>query len=307
MSLANKRCLVLGAAGFIGSAICKRLDLEGAHVRRFGRAPPNPAPRESDWIVSELSDQTALKTALEGMDVVFHAAGASVPSDIETDPARDLIQNVVPTIRLMSLCSSAKVARLVYISSGGTVYGQNTQASSEISPTRPISAYGAGKLTVENYLSVSQHSYGLDYRTLRISNVFGPGQRSDRPQGLIAVSIDRISRGQEIRIWGDGSAIRDYVYIDDVVTAAYQVASYQGYERIFNIGSGLGRSVNSVVHDVAAAMAAHPRLVFEGSRQVDVDSVVLDVGLAQRELSWAPTPWSGALHHTIRQRTMAAR
>lgn len=170
----------------------------------------------------------------------------------------------------------------------------------ETAPTKPISAYGVNKLAAENYLHLYDYLYQMDHAILRISNPFGPFQSPWRRQGLVAATVMKLLSGSPVEIWGDGSVIRDYVYISDVVDAFISSSLYVGDTKIFNIGSGVGLSVNQVVDDIADVLnVENPQKIFTPSRRVDVPSNVLEISLAERELGWAPQmPWRDALRMT---------
>ncbi|MBV9997046.1 MAG: NAD-dependent epimerase/dehydratase family protein [Caulobacteraceae bacterium] len=299
---AGRTCLVLGGGGFMGSWLVDALVRRGAEVRAYGRISQF-APRREDvtWLVNDFADRVALARAIEGAEVVFHLLGAGTPESSNADPYANLLAGPGATLQLLNLCRSEGVRRFVFASSGGTVYGipQSTPIP-ESAPTHPISAYGVAKLTIEKYLHLLGHLHGFDYAVMRISNPFGPRQSPFRRQGLIAAILYKLLRGAPVEIWGDGSVVRDFLYVGDLVEAFVRVAEYGGPVRVFNIGSGQGLSVNEVVHGAAAAIGcADPRIVYKPGRQVDAPANVLDVSLAARELGWrVETPWAEGVRTT---------
>jgi UDP-glucose 4-epimerase len=295
-------CVVLGGGGFIGTHLCRTLRRNGAWVRGFGRSRTDPeALAGVPWTTGEFTDRGALASAVEGCEVVFHLLGGSIPDVSNKDPLGDLLGSVVPTLQLLEICRASRVRKIVFISSGGTVYGiPRAVPIPESAPTDPISAYGISKLTIEKYLALYRHLYGGDYSVLRVANTFGPYQSPVRGQGLVAALMHRIAQGQPVEIWGDGRIVRDYIYIDDAVEAVIAAAGYHGPHHVFNVGAGVGRSVLDVVTDIAEVLG-RPNVVpiHKPGRATDVPINVLDITLIQRELGWSPrSNWTEALKLT---------
>jgi len=201
-SLAGAKCLVPGAGGFIGLNLCLGLERAGASVHGYGRRSVFPhAMANMRVTVAELADTTALAQALHGVDVVFHLLGGSFPVRAEANPAEDLRSNAAHSVGLMASCREAQVRRIVFISSGGTVYGLPRQLPiDEDHPTDPISAYGIHQLLIEKHLGLLTHRYGLQSVVLRVSIPFGRYQVPRRGQGLIATLIAQRLTGQPVEI-----------------------------------------------------------------------------------------------------------
>lgn len=158
----------------------------------------------------DLGNHGLIREALEGIDVVFHLASTTLPKTSNDDPGYDVRSNVVDTIQLLEACVDAGVRKVIFASSGGTVYGVPERLPiKEDHPTNPISSYGIVKLTIEKYLGLFHYLYGLDYAALRISNPYGPYQDPAGQQGAISVFLHRILSGQPIAIWGDGEIVRE--------------------------------------------------------------------------------------------------
>jgi UDP-glucose 4-epimerase len=296
-------CLVLGGGGFLGRALIGALRREGAQVRGFGRLSRFEAPETSHpWIHADFADQMAVARAVEGIEIVFHLAAGSTPERSNSAPISDLEASVAGTIRLLELCSAAGVRRIIFASSGGAVYGiPEDLPIGETAPTRPISAYGANKVAVENYLFIHNYLYGLEHVILRISNPFGPYQDPLGRQGLIAATLLKLLMGEPTDIWGDGSVTRDYVFVDDVANAFVKAATYTGKHTIFNIGSGVGMTVDEVIDAAVQAMGVkHPGKIYRPGRKADVPVNILNVRRAHSDLRWsAETHWAEAISRTV--------
>jgi len=252
--LSTKRCVVLGGGGFIGTNLCRSLAGKVYTLRAFGRRQSFPdalSNKSINWVFGDFSDPSALATAVSGCDIVFHLVTLTTPASSNLDKIADLQSNVVSTLHLLDICKEGGVNRIIFISSGGTVYGVPKQIPTpEDSPLNPISAYGISKLAIEKYLALYEHLYGLEYRILRVSNPFGPFQTTYKNQGVITEFLRRALGEKPIEIWGDGTVTRDYIYIDDVVNALELATVHEGDERIFNIGSGVGKNLNEIVISV---------------------------------------------------------
>lgn len=302
-SLNGTRCLVIGAAGFLGHAVATALCDRGATVQGYGRLSDEERVRDPRivWTNALFSDLSALARAIEGQELVFHFLSSSIPESSNRDPGEDLNANAVSTIRLLELCRAAGVRKVMFASSGGTIYGiPSIIPTPETSPTDPISAYGISKLAVEKYLALYHHLYGLDYHILRIANPYGPRQSPFKKQGVVATILHRAITGQKLEIWGTGEVTRDFIHVNDVSSAFLHALDYSGAHRIMNLGSGEGRSINAVVRDVQEVLGLHDvEIMRKPGRAVDVPSNILDTELIRRETAWRPrVQWMEGLAET---------
>lgn len=302
VTLSHLNCAVLGAGGFIGTNLCLALVGRVNSLRTFGRRQLFPdALRDCDWMPGNFADPTCLSAIVSGCDVVFHLVNATTPASANVDKVADLNANVASTIRLLDVCRESGVRRVVFVSSGGTIYGIPSQLpTSESASTNPITAYGISKLAIEKYLGLYEYLHGLEYRVLRVANPFGPYQLAQKNQGAIAAFLSRSLAGKPIEIWGDGSVIRDYIYIDDLVEALMLAAAHDGPGRIFNVGSGEGRSLRDIVTAINRLIGTEISIEYRPGRPVDVPVSVLDTSYAAYELGWRPrTVFDDGLRATI--------
>ena len=247
-TLRSLKVLVLGGRGFLGTHLVSALLEEGCAVRVLTRAiMPSGGPPGVEWVHGDFVSGRGVADALHGVDVVYHLLSTTVPSDSNADPMGDVNSNLVATLRLLKLMNGAGVKRIVYASSGGTVYGNPAALPvPEQHPLQPICSYGIVKAAVEGYLSLHAKRDGLIANTLRIANPYGAYQSRIGTQGVIATFVHHLLNNHPIEIWGDGSATRDYVYVPDVVRALV-LAGRRTESGTFNIGSGVGHSVNDVL------------------------------------------------------------
>lgn len=301
-NLTGQRCAVLGAGGFIGSNLCEALVAQGAKVQAFGRRQSFPeALRGCHWIPGDFTEPTSVAAAVTGCDVVFHLVNATTPASANVDKLADLNANVASTLRLLEACRESGVSRVIFVSSGGTVYGiPDMLPTPETAGTNPITAYGISKLAVEKYLGLYEYLYGLQFRVLRVANPFGPYQTALKNQGVIAAFLRGALAGKPIEIWGDGSVIRDYIYVGDVVEALMLAVTHEGAGRVFNIGSGEGRSLNDIVSSIDLLIGEKIPVEYRPGRPVDVPISVLDTSFAANDLGWrARTAFEFGLYKTV--------
>ncbi|MBD2750015.1 NAD-dependent epimerase/dehydratase family protein [Microvirga sp. BT688] len=301
-SLGDATCAILGGGGFLGTNLALALQQGGARVRAIGRREPQfEAMRGVDWRQGDITDISFLATALDGYDTIFHLAQASTPFSSNIDKIGDIERSLISTVRLLELCREVGVKRVIFLSSGGTVYGiPSGLPVRETAPTHPITSYGINKLAIEKYLALYERLYGLEYRVIRLANPYGPFQLALNNQGVVAAFALRALRDEPIEVWGDGTAIRDFIFVSDAVEAIIAAATHEGDARIFNVGSGVGRSISEVLGALETELNRRLIVQFRDSRSSDVPAIVLDINLAAEELGWTPAiDLSSGLRRTI--------
>ncbi|HIJ95412.1 MAG TPA: NAD-dependent epimerase/dehydratase family protein [Desulfuromonadales bacterium] len=294
--------LVLGGNGFIGSHLVDRLIAEGHNVRVYDKYEEyfrRPLPGV-DYQFGEFGNRGLLADALQEMEIVFHLISTSNPSTSNVDPAFDVQSNVVDSLFLLEKCVEIGTRKIVYVSSGGTVYGSpSILPVLETHPTEPMCSYGISKLTTEKYLALYRLLKRLDYVVIRPSNAYGPRQNPTSIQGAIPVFLSRIARNETIEVWGDGSVIRDYVYVNDLVDGIYRATVQTAPSRIYNFGCGVGLSLHDIVASVRRVVDRDISVLFSEKRVFDVPSIYLDVSRAWNELGWKPmTPIDDGIRQT---------
>jgi UDP-glucose 4-epimerase len=299
--LRGKTCLILGGGGFIGRNLIERLRGDGASVIALDLRPAPPdCPDGVEWVEAALDDSARLAGLVRRADIVYHLAASSTPASVNADPAGDVRNSILPALALLEMLADHP-ARLVFVSSGGTVYGPDVPVPTpETAPTEPINAYGVGKLAVEKYIAINRRQRGLDAIVLRVANPYGPHQSPFRGQGAIAAFLHRALTGEAIEIWGTGEVIRDYVYIGDVAAALSAAAIYDGPLGLFNIASGTGLSLNDIVERIAPLFGAPLRVERKPGRALDVPASILDISRARAHLGWRPeTDFETGLKRTL--------
>lgn len=286
--------LVIGGIGFIGSHVVGRLKKEGHNVRIATRNIKNVTdgyvyvPR---WVDVETDRADMCFAALDGVDVVVHLGSSTIPSTSNKNPLADINDNLVSTVNLLRLMRMRGIKNLVYMSSGGAIYGESKDGGShETDRTNPISSYGIIKIAIENYITMEMKLHGLSATILRPSNPYGPRQKLGA-QGIIGNFLWNIANDKPCEIWGDGNIIRDFVYVEDVaeacVLAVNRNASSIGY-KTYNISSGVGYRINELLPIIGRIVDKPISIVYHEGRNFDINSVVLDNTNALVRLDWSP-------------------
>jgi UDP-glucose 4-epimerase len=288
------KCLVLGGTGFLGTHLVRRLLAEGQDVRVLARHAPRAsvpiAEGKLDYRLAAFEGDIAWDDILEGCDTCVHLIHTTLPKTSNDDMAFDVGTNVVPTLKFLTATAKANLKQLVFISSGGAIYGAPCSLPiNELHPTNPISSYGVTKLAIEKYLQVFASRYALPHVILRVANPYGPGQIPGRGQGAVATFLHKASLGEPIEVWGDGSVVRDYIYVDDTVSAIMAALRHRGHHRIFNVGSGHGLSLMELIGLIETTIGRKLQVEFRPGRGFDPPANVLDPNLAITSLDWRPT------------------
>jgi UDP-glucose 4-epimerase len=288
------KCAVFGGGGFIGSAICDRLLQDGHSVRIFERPKVQPYrafrdDEDMEWMEGDMLSGGDLKKCMAGVDAVFHLVSTTLPKNSNEDPIYDVESNLVGSLRLLEVMVAQKVGKIVFISSGGTVYGPPKYLPvDEKHPTNPTVSYGITKLAIEKYLQLYRDLHGIRPLILRVSNPFGAKQRVESAQGAVAAFIHKALRGEPIEIWGDGSVTRDYLHVSDVAEAFVKALDYEGKETVFNISSGKGTSLNDLVGAISGMLGRDVKKNHLPGRDFDIPVNILGNNLAAVELGWKP-------------------
>jgi UDP-glucose 4-epimerase len=283
--------LVLGGNGFIGSHLVDRLLREGHRVRVFDKYEERfRRPLAGvDYRLGDFGNRGLLAEALDGVDVVYHLISTTLPKTSNDDPVFDVQSNVIEALFLMEQCVEKKVKKVVFISTGGAIYGRPAALPvPEDGATEPECSYGITKLTIEKYLALFHHLHGLDYTVVRPSNPYGERQDPNGIQGAVTVFLGKVAKGEPIEIWGDGEVVRDYIFIDDLIEGIYRASTVRAASHIFNLGSGVGRSLNDIVAAIRSVTGREARTEYKAKRAFDIPAIWLDISRAKKELSWAP-------------------
>lgn len=286
--------LVLGGGGFIGSHVSDILVKAGHDVRIFEKEHVSKENIEHlvtnvEWVEGDFTNQSHLQEIVKGIDIIIHSIGTTHPRTSNENMVYDITSNLISTLHLLDAAKDAGVKKVIFFSSGGTVYGiPKTIPIPEDHPTEPLCSYGIQKLAIEKYLKLYYHLYGLDYAIMRISNPYGERQRPVTTQGAVTVFLFKALKDEEIEIWGDGSVTRDYLHIHDVARAVLLLSNYQGEYKLFNIGAGKGYNLKDVLGMIEKTIGHPVNVRFTPARPFDVPVNILDTTRARTILLWEP-------------------
>lgn len=278
----------------MGSHICRELVRRGYSVRIFdklytSRALVRDIEPELEIIEGDISRPHDVVSAISDAETLIHLVHTTRPGSSMEDPSFDVASNVVTTAKWLPAVGGTKVRRILFVSSGGTVYGiPRTIPIDEGHVTEPVCAYGISKLAIEKYIAMYAAMFGIKYLLLRPSNVYGEGQRLNVGQGVIGVMANCALRGEPLEIWGSGENLRDYLHVDDMVSAMMSLVEYSGPHSVFNISSGTGNSVLDIVKLLSKSVGFAPDVVRKPDRGFDVPANVLDSSRLQQETGWQP-------------------
>jgi len=286
------KIVITGGLGFIGSHLAEKLNSAGYSVSVVSHKKEIPAILQKaegiKYQYGNYGDRFFMKNILAGTDLVIHAACTTVPENSTKNPVYDIETNVIPSLSLLENCVEEKVKKIIFLSSGGAVYGKNiSDLHREEDALNPISSYGISKITIEKYIRLYEHLYGLNHCIVRISNAYGPGQSQARNQGVIGAWLHQIKNNSPIEIWGDGKIIRDYIFINDIAEAIL-LAIRKNCSGTFNLGTGTEVSLNELLHVINTTLNINVPPVYKESRGFDVKKNVLDATKFRNATGWKP-------------------
>lgn len=285
-----KAVLVVGAGGFIGRRLCKALVAAGRRVVAVTRQEGAQIPDVHHVIVGEPSSDAFEELARDCEGIIWLAC-TSTPGSTAGRPMAELHENLAPLFALLGGLHRLPPRKLVFISTGGAIYGDVDAAMAvESSVLAPKSYYSAGKAACESFVSAWAHQSAGQAIILRPSNVFGRGQPFRRGFGIIPTAFHAAISGEPLTVWGDGSAVRDYLHVEDFVSLCMKCidAPLASGVETYNASSGEPTSLNALLTHVEAACGKVVPRVFRASRPVDVERIVLDNARARRTFAWHP-------------------
>lgn len=284
------RVLVIGGGGFIGRNTAEHL-LRSEHDVRIYTKTMDAAPLDCIYYCRDLMADECIEELLEGVQAVLYFVTVSTPLTSMKDPSLVYNMDIPMLVKVLDACVRKNVRRLVFASSGGTIYGESSQINTEESGTWPLCHYAVGKLTCEKLLQLYNHLYGMENISLRISNPYGLGQDPNTGVGAITVFVNQILQGKSITIYGDGNATRDFVNVDYVVQAFEKALNWK-FDRsispVFNIGSGKALTLKQVVALISRAIDEPVNILYQPRRSYDVQNSALSIEKAIEVLRYSP-------------------
>lgn len=282
--------VVIGGTGFVGRHFVSAALGKGHRITVVGRAPLMISEQGSavEYRSGGIDALTADTDLLDSADCICHFATSSTPATSNADPLADIQTNLVPTVRLLEAMRRTGNRRILFLSSGGAVYGRpHYLPIDEAHPVNPISAYGVVKVAIEQYLRMYEANYCLAPTIIRLANPYGLGQNSLGQLGAVNTFIHLALTGQPATIWGDGSVVRDFIYIADVI-ALLLAAAESDEQGTFNCGGGAGTSLTDLMEMVEQVTGKTLQRQFKPARSFDPSEVVLDITQARKVFGWQP-------------------
>lgn len=288
----QQRVLVMGGLGFIGSHLSRLLLREGYSVRIFDKL------YGSRNLISDIENKIEVEEgdaekpedvlrALRNTDIAIDLIHTTVPGASMQDPVYDVQTNILSHAAWLSQLNKTNLRKIIYISSGGTVYGvPQKNPIAENHPTEPMSSYGITKLAIEKYVAMYADIYGIDYRICRPANAYGEGQHLHTGQGAVGVFLAKCLKKQPIEIWGDGTISRDYIHVADLAQAILKLINLKGDYRIFNASSGKGHSLNDIITIMRDDLQIPVKVNYVKARKFDVPVNILDNSRLIQETGW---------------------
>ena len=296
--------LVVGGSGFLGLNWLAYLQQHGVDSEVVVFAHEKPAGVEFPSFVRFVEGDYADAVALDDLfstyqfDRVFHFASSIIPAISSENIRQDIESNLLPTIGLMEMMKKHQVFKLLYLSTGGAVYGNvNQEKVPEEYPCKPISSYGIIKLAVEHYIELYAKLYQIDYLILRLSNPFGEFHRSPK-QGVINIAVRRALQGEVMTVWGDGSQAKDYIYAADIGKAIDGLIKAGVKNETINVGSGESLSLNEIIKRIQTKLPAF-QVEYKEAKLTDVQQICLDTAKLASKINWEITSFDQALDATI--------
>ena len=279
------KIILLGAAGFIGTNLIAELSKDPNNEitivdrdLRYFKPIINLNIPNLNIVESDLSMNTDYEKLVATQDLVYHLISTTVPSTSNRSISEELKANVILSANLLDACVTQKVKKIAFISSGGTVYGAGLNFPiNEKDPTNPITSYGIQKLCIEKLLYLYNYMYGLDYRIIRLSNPYGPYQRPDGRLGVITNFTYKALKGEDIYVYGSGSIVRDYIYIDDAIRGIQNIVNGTSPYKTFNLGCGYGTTIKEIIQAIESVLNVKLNVNYTTARKVDVPVNYLDI------------------------------
>jgi UDP-glucose 4-epimerase len=266
---------VIGANGFIGShLVIKLMDIVNIDkLCLFGRSEKSNVEilnAKIEYYQIDLKHNQSYINKLKNLDLIFYLASDTIPSNSWNSPMIEFSDNIIPFIEFLETIKNTRLKKIIYTSSAGTIYGPSLKKLSEKSFTAPFSPYGIGKLAMEHFLEYYRVNYNINYDIYRISNVFGPNQDISKGLGLINTIIENLIKRKETTIFGNGKAIRNYIYIQDVVDVlCYSVNSSFFESNILNVASNQNYTINQIIKLIEKESKQKPIIKYLNQRSSD--------------------------------------
>lgn len=284
------KILILGANSFIARYFIQRIaNYSNLKISTFSRTSPSinqdAINKISNIFIGNFNEKCDLQEAMQDQDIVYNFIATSTPRETWDNPSLEVSNTLIPTLNFLEVAAQCKIKKIVFPSSGGTVYGTIQSSASETLPLHPMAPYGIMKATIEYFLEFFRVKNGIAYDIYRISNPYGRDQCYEKSGvGVLSRWISLISKGKAIEIYGDGSAVKDYIYIDDLCEfLTLSLKKNINSSDIYNASSGLGVSLNDIVEVLKKNLPIKFQVLYQNMESSDTQRIVLDNSKILRE------------------------
>ncbi len=276
--MGNVRIAIIGSNGFIGKHLTERLStVPGASVFLFGKSEQLVGQSQFPYSKIDPNNKEQLAKDFAEIDFIYYLASETIPSTSWENPVMDIEKNLIPFITFTENIAHLPIKKIIFVSSGGTVYGATEKKVNENSFTNPFSPYGIVKLTMEHFLNYFNVKYNLNFDIYRVSNVYGEGQNTGKGIGLINTFIEKIISEKKIYVFGNGENVRNYLYVKDLVELmTLSVFANTTTSEIYNTSSNDTLSINEIVGIMKKYIPEHFEVVYKDARQSDNSMIHLD-------------------------------
>lgn len=289
------KTVILGAAGFIGTNLALKLAeneenkiiVVDEKLEYFDDCLNHDNVERKAIPFHSLAEHESL---FRETDIIYHLVSTNTPTSSNKEIASEITENISITISVLEQCVKFHTKKVVFLSSGGTVYGMvKGFPIDETCVTNPITTYGIQKLTIEKLLYLYNYVHGLDYAIIRLSNPYGPYQRPNGRLGAVTTFTYKAMKGEEVVVYGDGTVVRDYIFISDAIAGIIKIAESDTYEKVYNLGSGKGISINELLEQIRKSINIDFPIKYIEKRSVDVPINYLDVSKYESRFGQAQT------------------
>ncbi len=269
---------IIGSNGFIGQHLTKKLQqIPGVNLSLFGRSTDSVFGDSLPYTVLDMNDNALINERFADIDIIYYLASQSIPASSWDHPTIDVRNNLLPFLNLIECVVQLKAKKIVFLSSAGTIYGPTKEKVTENSVKEPFSPHGIIKLTMEYFLNYFNKKYGLQYDIFRVANVYGEGQNTSKGLGIINTFLEHILTDGKIRIFGDGSIIRNYLYVKDLTDLlAMSLSTNAESSDIYNASSYDTLSINNLVDVIKKVVAEDFEIIYTENRKSDNSAIYLD-------------------------------
>ncbi len=282
------RLIIVGGNGFIGKHLVDCALTAGHEVVAVDLGDRGSLPESIEYLAGGIDELCERSDLLEWASAVCHLASATIPASSAQHPMKEVDGNIRPTVKLLEKMIECGNRRLVFLSSGGAVYGAPQECPiPESHALDPISHYGAGNVAIEKIIGSFSALQGLEAAIIRPANPYGTGQNNLGQLGVISTFLAKLRDGEPVQVYGDGSIVRDFVHVADLARLIVDCIE-KGATGVYNCGGGTGSSINELIAEIEAATGRALQIERHPARPFDPKEIVLDISKARRDLRWVP-------------------